>query len=48
MDYEQTGSNAFFGDGGMSMDVDNPMLAMMGMDPVDTVSDLRLYFRYRY
>ena len=48
MDYDNTGSNAFFGDGGMSMDVNDPMLAMMGMDPVDTASDLRLYFRYRY
>jgi hypothetical protein len=48
IDYSETGSNAFFGDGGMSTDVDDPMLAMMGFDPVDSSSDLRLYFRYRY
>ncbi len=48
IDYAQTGSQAFFGDGSMSMDVDDPMLAMMGMDTIDTASDLRLYFRYRY
>jgi hypothetical protein len=48
IDYAQTGSQAFFGDGGMSKDVDDQMLAMMGMDPVDSASDLRLYFRYRY
>ncbi len=47
-DYAQTGSNSFFGDGGMSKDIDSPILAAMGIDPVDTASDLRLYFRYRY
>lgn len=47
LDYEYTGSNAFFGDGGtpltMSEAVNN-----YGMDPVETAQDLRVYFRYRY
>ena len=46
LDYEYTGSNAFFGDDGtpltMSEAVGN------NMDPVETAQDLRVYFRYRY
>lgn len=46
LDYDYTGSNAFFGYAGtpysMSEAVSN------GMDPVETAQDLRVYFRYRY
>ena len=48
LDYDYTGSNAFFGDGGapvsMSDAKDNPAMG----DPVDTAQDIRVYFRYRY
>ncbi|MBU0721632.1 DUF3373 family protein [bacterium] len=47
LDYDYTGSNGFFGDGGTPISMDdaeaNPM-----MDPVEKASDLRVYFRYRY
>jgi len=46
LDYDYTGSNAFFGDGGTPMKLADAQA--MGMDPVDTASDLRVYFRYRY
>jgi hypothetical protein len=45
--YDYTGSNGFFGDGGMSMKVADMLAAGMG-DPVEEASDLRVYFRYRY
>ncbi len=45
--YDYTGSNGFFGDGGtpysMAEAKANPY-----MDPIETASDLRVYFRYRY
>jgi hypothetical protein len=46
IDYDYTGSNAFFGDGGTPMTMAEAQAA--GMDPVETASDLRVYFRYRY
>ena len=50
--YDYTGSQGFFAQGGMPMDLSNPaemaMAAMMGMDPVEEATDVRLYFRYRY
>lgn len=52
IDYEYTGSNGFFGDGGAPTDLGDEMavagMAMMGMDPVETAQDLRVYLRYRY
>jgi hypothetical protein len=49
LDYAYSGSNGFFGDGSTSIDLDDTAtLAAMGMDPVKTASDLRVYFRYRY
>ena len=46
LNYEYTGSNAFFGDGGTPMTMSEAKAA--GMDPVEKASDLRVYFRYRY
>jgi len=46
LDYEYTGSNGFFGDGGTPMTMSEAKA--MGMDPVETAQDIRLYFRYRY
>ncbi|MDP2894150.1 MAG: DUF3373 family protein [Sulfurimonas sp.] len=46
LDYEYTGSNGFFGDGGTPMSMSEAKA--MGMDPVETAQDIRLYFRYRY
>jgi len=46
MNYEYTGSNAFFGDGGTPMTMSEAKAA--GMDPVETAQDIRVYFRYRY
>lgn len=46
LDYDYTGSNGFFGDGGTAMRMSEAKA--MGMDPVETAQDLRLYFRYRY
>jgi len=46
LDYDYTGSNAFFGDGGTPMKLADAKAA--GMDPVESASDLRVYFRYRY
>jgi hypothetical protein len=46
INYEYTGSNAFFGDGGTPYSMAEAKA--MGMDPVETASDLRVYFRYRY
>ncbi|MEO1954053.1 MAG: DUF3373 family protein [Campylobacterales bacterium] len=42
IDYDYTGSQAFFGDFGTPMDVANIPSA------IDTAQDLRVYFRYRY
>jgi hypothetical protein len=46
MNYDYTGSNAFFGDGGTPMSMSDAKAA--GMDPVETAQDIRVYFRYRY
>ncbi|MEA3369724.1 MAG: DUF3373 family protein [Campylobacterota bacterium] len=46
LDYDFSGSNAFFGDYGTPVDIDSAQAAMMGA--VKTASDLRVYFRYRY
>ncbi len=46
MDYDYTGSNAFFGDGGTPIDIDSQMAKAMGA--VEKAQDLRLYIRYRY
>ncbi|MEA3330912.1 MAG: DUF3373 family protein, partial [Campylobacterota bacterium] len=49
LDYDYSGSNAFFGDGGEPIKLtDSSTLTTMGMDPVETAQDIRLYFRYRY
>lgn len=49
LDYAYSGSNGFFGDGGTAINLnDKAALAANGMDPVDTASDLRVYFRYQY
>ncbi len=46
LDYDYTGSNAFFGDGGTAIKLSDAQA--LGMDPVETASDLRIYFRYQY
>ena len=46
IDYEYSGSNAFFGDGGAPMNMSDAVAA--GNDPIDIAQDLRVYFRYRY
>jgi hypothetical protein len=51
LDYDYTGSDAFFGDAGapMSMsDVKQAQAGGMQIDAVDTAQDIRVYFRYRY
>ncbi|MDD5400483.1 MAG: DUF3373 family protein [Sulfurimonas sp.] len=46
LDYKYTGSNGFFGDEGTPMSMSEAKA--MGMDPVETAQDIRVYFRYRY
>ena len=46
LDYDYTGSSGFFGDGSSSFSMDSNEAA--GMDAVESASDLRVYFRYRY
>ena len=46
LNYDYTGSNAFFGDGGTPMSMADAKAA--GMDPVESAQDIRVYFRYRY
>lgn len=46
--YDYTGSNAFFGEDGTPMKLNDPKLAMMNQDPVKEASDIRAYIRYRY
>lgn len=46
MDYDYTGSNSFFGAEGTPMSM-NQALAM-GMNPVESASDLRVSVRYQY
>jgi hypothetical protein len=49
LDYDYTGSNAFFGDGGAPVSMTTALAspATYG-DPVETAQDIRVYFRYRY
>jgi len=44
--YEYTGSDAFFGDGGMPLSMSQAQA--YNMDPVEKAQDLRVYFRYTY
>jgi chaperonin cofactor prefoldin len=46
INYDYTGSNAFFGDAGTPMSMSEAQAA--GMDPVEKAQDLRVHFRYRY
>jgi len=46
MDYKYTGSNGFFGDFGAPLTMSQA--TAMGMNPVKSAQDLRLYLRYRY
>jgi len=46
IDYKYTGSNAFFGDGGTPLTMDEAQA--YGMNPVDKAQDIRFYIRYRY
>jgi len=46
LNYDYTGSNAFFGDGGTPMTMSDAVTA--GYDPVETAQDIRVYFRYKY
>ena len=46
LDYDYTGSNGFFGDGGTPVSMADAQAA--GMDPVETAQDLRVYFKYSY
>ncbi|MEA2100133.1 MAG: DUF3373 family protein, partial [Campylobacterota bacterium] len=56
MDYDYTGSDGFFGDGGTPMSMSevkqlNQFLTSIGqenMDTVETAQDIRVYFRYKY
>ena len=44
INYNYTGSNAFFGDGGTPVKLKDAV----GQDPVESAQDLRVYFRYSY
>jgi len=44
LDYDYTGSNAFFGANSNPIAIDNPM----AVNAVKTAQDIRVYFRYRY
>ena len=46
MDYDYTGSEGFFGNGGMPMSISDAKNA--GQNPVESAEDVRLYIRYRY
>ena len=46
IDYDYTGSNAFFGDGGTPMTIAQAQSA--GMNPVESAQDIRTYIRYRF
>jgi len=47
INYDYTGSNAFFGAGGTPVSMADAKLSPQ-MDPIETAQDLRIYFRYRY
>jgi hypothetical protein len=46
IDYDYTGSEGFFGNGGMPMSISDAKNA--GQNPVESAEDVRLYIRYRY
>jgi len=46
LDYDYTGSNAFFGDNGTPKTIGSA--EANAMDAVESAEDLRVYFRYRY
>jgi hypothetical protein len=46
IDYDYTGSNGFFGDGGTPMKISDAKLA--GLNPVESAQDIRAYIRYRF
>ncbi len=46
INYKYTGSNAFFGDGGTPLTMDEAKAA--GENPISKAQDIRLYIRYRY
>ena len=46
LDYDYTGSNAFFGDAGTPVEIGSA--AAIAMNAVESAQDLRIYFRYRY
>ncbi|EDZ63787.1 hypothetical protein SMGD1_1223 [Sulfurimonas gotlandica GD1] len=52
LDYDYSGSNGFFGNGGAPIDLSSSTevaaAALQGSDPVKTAQDIRVYFRYRY
>jgi hypothetical protein len=51
LDYDYTGSDAFFGDAGTPMSINQIAQAQsagMPVDAVETAQDIRVYFRYRY
>jgi len=48
MDYDYSGSDAFFGDMGAPMSMDEAKASPYANSVVETAQDLRIYFRYRY
>jgi hypothetical protein len=46
LDYDYTGSNAFFGDNGKPVKIGSQ--EAIAMNAVESAQDLRVYFRYRY
>lgn len=46
INYDYTGSNGFFADGGAPYEIDSA--EAKAMDAIEKASDLRVYFRYRY
>jgi hypothetical protein len=46
IDYEYTGSQAFFGQGGTPMTMDEAK--QFGLDPIEEAQDIRVYARYRF
>jgi hypothetical protein len=48
MDYDYSGSDAFFGDMGTPMSMDEAKASPFADSVVETAQDLRIYFRYRY
>ncbi len=46
IDYDYTGSNGFFGDGGTPIKISNAEMA--GVNAVETAQDIRAYIRYKF